>query len=179
MRVQRFIDHTPMPWANGVGTSYEIASDRDADGQWSWRLALAPVIEDGPFSRMPCIDRKLLLVEGTGLELVIDGKTTICRPGIVVGFRGEAVTTAAIPNGPVIDLGLMVHRKKALGNMWFDANADEILDVDAVVAVGGEASIEVDGKSLVLQHKDACLDLMGRHVVLRQGVVAAVALTKL
>ena len=54
-----------MPWANGGGTSYEIASDRDTQGEWSWRIALAPVREDGDFFRMPCVDRKLLLVEGT------------------------------------------------------------------------------------------------------------------
>ena len=63
-----------MPWANGGGTSYEIASDRDAQGEWTWLIALAPVLEDGDFSRMPCVDMKLLLVEGEGLQLTIDGK---------------------------------------------------------------------------------------------------------
>ena len=46
-----------MPWANGGGTSYEIASDRNELGEWTWRLAMAPVNEDGPFSRIECVNR--------------------------------------------------------------------------------------------------------------------------
>jgi environmental stress-induced protein Ves len=147
MVLQRFSEHTPMPWANGGGTSYEIASDRDAQGEWTWRIALAPVLEDGDFSRMPCVDRKLLLVEGEGLQLTIDGKVSPCRPGVVVAFRGEAHTSATLARGPVVDLGLMFHRKKAKGNLWFEAQPGAVLDADVVVGIGGDAQIEVDGET--------------------------------
>ena len=64
MKIQRNSEHVAMPWANGRGTSYEIASDRGSDDQWSWRLAMAPVLEDGPFSRIDCVNRSLVVVEG-------------------------------------------------------------------------------------------------------------------
>jgi hypothetical protein len=177
MVLQRFSEHTAMPWANGGGTSYEIASDRDAQGEWSWRIALAPVVEDGDFSRLPCIDRKLLLVEGDGLQLTIDGKLFTCRPGAVIGFRGEAHTTVALTRGPVVDLGVMVHRKKAAANLWFEAQPGARSDADVVVAVGGQATLEVEGETMVLQHKDALIRLEGKTVVLSEGVIAAVAIT--
>jgi environmental stress-induced protein Ves len=179
MVLQRFSEHTPMPWANGGGTSYEIASDRDTQGEWTWRIALAPVLEDGDFSRMPCVDRKLLLVEGEGLQLTIDGKVSPCRPGVVVAFRGEAHTSATLARGPVVDLGLMFHRKKAKGNLWFEAQPGAVLDADVVVGIGGDAQIEVDGELVVIEHKDAAVQLAGKVVVLRRGVIAAIAVAVL
>ena len=179
MRVQRFGEHRVMPWANGRGISYEIASDRDEAGEWSWRVAIAPVTEGGPFSRMPCIDRKLLLIEGSALQLTIDGKMTTCEQGVVAAFRGEALTEAVLTSGPVIDLGLMVHRKKAIGALRFAATVGEALEADVVVAVGGEAQIDIGGEVVVLQHKDACLDLLGTSVRLLRGAVATVKYAKL
>lgn len=179
MRVQRFGEHRAMPWANGRGTSYEIASDRDDAGEWSWRVAIAPVTEDGPFSRMPCVDRKLLLIEGSEMRLTIDGKKVCCEPGVVIAFRGEAQTEATLPRGPVVDLGLMVHRKKALGNLWFVGIVGEMVNANAVVAIGGAASMDVDGQTVVLEPKDACLDLCGANVRLLHGEIAAIRHTKL
>ena len=69
-----------MPWANGRGTSYEIASDRNNAGEWTWRLAMAPVIEDGPFSRIECINRFLAVIEGNGMLLSVDRKKLQCQP---------------------------------------------------------------------------------------------------
>lgn len=179
MVLQIFNEHTPMPWANGGGTSYEIASDKDAQGEWSWRIALAPVLEDGDFSRMPGVDRKLLLVEGEGLQLTIDGKVSVCRPGSVLTFRGEAHTSAMLTKGPVVDLGLMCHRERATGNLWFEAQPGAVLDADVVVGVGGEAHIEVDGELVVIAHKNAAVKLAGNVVILRRGVVAAIAVAVL
>jgi environmental stress-induced protein Ves len=128
---------------------------------------------------MPCVDRKLLLVEGEGLQLTIDGKVSPCRPGVVVAFRGEAHTSANLARGPVVDLGLMFHRKKAKGNLWFEAQPGAVLDADVVVGIGGDAQIEIDGELVVIEHKDAAVQLAGKVVVLRRGVVAAIAVAVL
>jgi hypothetical protein len=122
---------------------------------------------------------QLLLVEGEGLQLTIDGKVSPCRPGVVVAFRGEAHTSATLARGPVVDLGLMFHRKKAKGNLWFEAQPGAVLDADVVVGIGGDAQIEVDGELVVIEHKDAAVQLAGKVVVLRRGVVAAIAVAVL
>ena len=104
-----------MPWANGRGTSYEIASDRNDSGEWTWRLAMAPVNEDGPFSRIECVNRSLAVVEGAGMRLSVDRKKLQCLPMQVVQFRGDAITEATLTEGPIMDINLMLRRKKADG----------------------------------------------------------------
>ena len=86
MRVQRFSEHRAMPWANGLGTSYEVASDRNAVGEWTWRIAIAPVVEDGPFSVMPGVYRELVVIEDNGMVLEADGVSVECLPGQVIRF---------------------------------------------------------------------------------------------
>jgi environmental stress-induced protein Ves len=44
-------------WKNGLGWTREIARE-PADGDaWTWRLSIAEVEKDGPFSAFPCCDR--------------------------------------------------------------------------------------------------------------------------
>ena len=100
-----------MPWANGRGTSYEIASDRNEAEEWTWRLAMAPVNEDGPFSRIECVNRFLAVVEGAGMLLSVDRKKLQCQPMQVVRFRGDAITEAMLTDGPILDVNLMIRRK--------------------------------------------------------------------
>ena len=58
-----------MPSLNGRGTTTELAREDAPDGTMLWRLSAADVIEDGPFSTLPGIDRILLLTEGEGFDL--------------------------------------------------------------------------------------------------------------
>ncbi|MBK5332899.1 MAG: HutD family protein, partial [Ilumatobacteraceae bacterium] len=44
-----------MPWANGLGSTSVVARRPDDDG-WVWRISLADVVSDGPFSRLPDVD---------------------------------------------------------------------------------------------------------------------------
>ena len=111
-----------MPWANGRGTSYEIASDRNA-GEWTWRLAMAPVNEDGAFSRFECVNRFLAVVEGAGMLLSVDRKKLQCQPMQVVRFRGDAITDATLTDGPITDINLMIRRKESDGEMAIVAEA--------------------------------------------------------
>jgi hypothetical protein len=48
-----------------------------------------------------------------------------------------------------------------------------------VVGIGGDAQIEIDGELVVIEHKDAAVQLAGKVVVLRRGVVAAIAVAVL
>ncbi len=64
-------DFHPMPWKNGAGRTTEIAvyppgASLDA---FLWRVSIADVERDGPFSRFPGIDRTIVLLEGGGMRL--------------------------------------------------------------------------------------------------------------
>ncbi|MEY3358218.1 MAG: hypothetical protein RIR87_1277 [Actinomycetota bacterium] len=71
-----------MPWANGRGTSYEVS--RGGGEVWDWRVAIAPVVEPGPFSTLAGVDRHLVVLDEAPLALTIDGTTWLARRGEVV-----------------------------------------------------------------------------------------------
>ena len=67
--------YVEMPWRNGAGVTREIAID-DAPGAaapFRWRLSMADLAGDGPFSELPDVDRVLLLLAGDQVALAIDG----------------------------------------------------------------------------------------------------------
>ena len=115
VRVQRFGEYRPMPWTNGRGTSYEVV--RGGGDDWSWRVAIAPVMEDGPFSSLPGVDRWLAVIDDAPIVLAIDGAECVAHRGEVVAFAGESQVTAHLPGGPTRDCGLMVRRGAATGCM--------------------------------------------------------------
>ena len=115
MRLQSFTEHIPMPWANGRGTSYEVA--RAGGDTWDWRVAIAPVVADGPFSELPGVDRWLVVMDAAPLELTIDGVTRTVGQRDIVSFAGESAVYAHLPSGATRDCGLMVRRGRASGSM--------------------------------------------------------------
>jgi uncharacterized protein len=142
-----------MPWANGGGTTAEVATGPqhtgpEHSGAWHWRLSIADVEADGPFSSLPGIDRHILVAHGDGMALTVDGTTHIVRPGEPsLPFAGEAVTTCRLLGGPINDLNLMVRRDLATGALrqvhlaagdTCTPGADDV----AVVLLNGAAEVE-------------------------------------
>jgi len=168
-----------MPWANGRGTSYEIASDRDDAGNWSWRLAMAPVNEDGPFSRIECVNRFLAVVQGNGMLLTVDRKKLQCLPMQVVRFRGDAITEAALTDGPIMDINLMIRRKEADGDMTLVSESGSLNVASIIVAIGGSAQVECGDSTIELEPHDSILEGDGETVSLVSGTVCVVSVKRL
>ncbi|MGR7000643.1 HutD/Ves family protein [Yinghuangia aomiensis] len=61
------------PWRNGGGETREVAAEPSADGGFAWRVSIATIAQDGPFSAFPGVDRTITLLEGAGVHLVGDG----------------------------------------------------------------------------------------------------------
>jgi environmental stress-induced protein Ves len=168
-----------MPWANGRGTSYEIASDRNDAEEWTWRLAMAPVNEDGAFSRIECVNRFLAVVEGAGMLLSVDRKKLQCRPMQVVRFRGDAITDATLTDGPVTDINLMIRRKEADGEMAIVAEAGLLQGASIVVAIGGSAQLQCGDSMIELEPHDSILDCDAETVSLVSGTACVVSVKRL
>lgn len=97
-------DRTATPWRNGGGLTREVAAAPDG----SWRVSLAEVAADGPFSAFPGLDRVLTVVEGAGLELAVDDRPAATIPPLhPYRFPGELPTTGRLLDGPVTALNLM------------------------------------------------------------------------
>lgn len=168
-----------MPWANGRGTSYEIASDRNEAGEWTWRLAMAPVNEDGPFSRIECVNRSLAVVEGAGMLLSVDRKKLQCLPMQVVRFRGDAITEATLTDGPIMDINLMVRRKEVEGGMAIVSDAGFLSGANIVVAVGGGAQVKSADSIIDLDQHDSILECDAATLSLISGTVCVVSVKRL
>jgi environmental stress-induced protein Ves len=95
--VVRSDEVAPTPWANGGGTTRELL--RADDG--SWRISLADVDRDGPFSSFAGRHRLLTVVDGPVLRLVVDGEETLVEPRRPFAFDGGAEVSASVPEGPV------------------------------------------------------------------------------
>lgn len=175
MKVQRFSEHHAMPWANGLGTSYEVASDRNAGGEWTWRIAIAPVVEDGQFSVMPGVDRELVVIEGNGMVLEVDGVSVECLPGQVIRFSGDSVTLARLVDGPVVDLGLMTVRGSVSGSMNV-IDYGVVFESDVVVSIGQAEFEDENGQHYVLEANDALLDARGHRLMLQSGAAISIKL---
>lgn len=160
--------HRAMPWANGRGTSHEIA--RGGDDPWSWRVAIAPVVEEGPFSSLPGVDRWLVVLDDARLLLDVDGKERVARRGEVVAFAGESSVGARLPDGPTRDCGLMVRRGTATGGMQVVDGRGSVSG-SVFIAVGG-AVVRVDGRHVQLECGDA---LMGDQPTVVEVVTGRVA----
>ena len=128
MRVQLLgpDDFRSMPWRNGKGTTVEMAREDDADGATLWRVSVADVIEAGPFSRFPGVDRILTLIAGPGFTLDFSdrGRVTPVQLFRPVCFSGDWNTCADDVCGPSRDLNVMTSRGKASAVVHIHRNAN-------------------------------------------------------
>lgn len=98
------------PWRNGGGITRELAA-WPAQGEWLWRMSVAEVNANGPFSVFEGIDRWFAVLEGAGVELtMMDSNTAHTTRTAPFQFDGGAPTTCRLIDGPTQDFNLMVRR---------------------------------------------------------------------
>ena len=102
-------DYLAMPWANGRGTTLELARADGPDGM-EWRLSIASVVEDGAFSRFPGVDRVLTVLDGPGFRLHGSGLLLEALPLAPVAFPGDVAIAAVGVTAPCTDFNVMVAR---------------------------------------------------------------------
>ena len=105
-------DYREGRWRNGMGVSWDIASDPAAGADFGWRLATARIDGDVPFSSYPMVDRVFTLIEGDGLDLAVAGLGTIAVETCFVPqrFPGDAHTFCTLRGGPCRALNLFLAR---------------------------------------------------------------------
>jgi len=152
-RILRSSDYQRMPWKNGGGTTTEIWKAVGPDGAILWRLSIADVAADGPFSEFPGIDRWIMMVEGKGMELRISdlGTKRMEKPFEPLAFSGDAKTDCKLVDGPIRDLNLMVARNHARGDLQvvtLSAGETRTFDRDVAALHVLDGSIELAGDLL-------------------------------
>lgn len=103
-------NYTRQPWKNGRGTTTELWR-LERDGQLLVRLSRAAVVEDGPFSLFPGIERNLTVLSGPGFRLTGSGLDLRCDPLVPVAFPGDVALIATDTRGrPSDDFNVMTAR---------------------------------------------------------------------
>jgi uncharacterized protein len=104
-------DYQTQPWKNGRGTTTELLHLTDPAGKTLLRLSRASVIEDGPFSLFPGIERNLTVLTGPGFRLTGPGLNLRCDPLVPVAFPGDVEIRATETNNlPSDDFNVMTAR---------------------------------------------------------------------
>ena len=96
-------DYLRMPWANGRGTTVEMMRVNRFDGGLLWRLSMASVVDDGPFSLFPGVDRNLTVISGPGFWLTGDAVSLDARLLVPVAFPGDIPLRAQGTGGVASD----------------------------------------------------------------------------
>jgi environmental stress-induced protein Ves len=122
-------------WKNGAGVTREIAVSPCDDGEagFDWRISVAEVDRDVPFSAFPGIDRCIVLLSGAGMGLAsVDGAIALRldRPFAPLRFSGDIAFDAALIDGACRDFNVMTRR-----GAW----RSEVDCIDHAARVAGDA----------------------------------------
>lgn len=106
-----------MQWKNGGGETTEIFVCPSEFG-FDWRVSIAAVNRNGPFSVFAGYDRHILVLSDEGMELEITGaiKVTVA-PLVPYRFSGDSTVYGRLSGGPVRDFNLIVRRDYGEGSL--------------------------------------------------------------
>ena len=98
-------------WKNGGGITHQLARSDDSLGM-RWRVSIAEVASDGPFSRFEQTDRIIMLLQGEGFCLhgAAEQAVVLDKDLVPFAFAGETTIECTLINGPVRDFNLMTRR---------------------------------------------------------------------
>jgi|SRR5215469_2129621 len=100
-------EYRRQPWKNGAGITDEIAAD--AESPPAWRISLATIERDGPFSDFRGYDRTIVALD-EGVRLTVDGVDAELRRHEPFEFAGESEVDAHIAVSSARDLNVMTKR---------------------------------------------------------------------
>jgi environmental stress-induced protein Ves len=108
-------------WKNGGGTTTELAigPENATLSDFLWRVSIAEVVADGPFSLFSGCDRTIMLIEGSGVTLDAGeyGSIALVEPLQAKSFSGDWPVIGRLISGPVRDFNLIVRRDAMRGSL--------------------------------------------------------------
>lgn len=142
----------PQPWKNGAGVTREIAVGPSGAGSaaFDWRISLAEVERDAPFSAFPGIARCIVLLRGAGMRLRSDGGELdhrLDQPLAPFHFSGDTPLSATLVDGPSSDFNVMTRRSAWTAAVTTQRSAFEPARADITLLLCSEGEWLVEGSS--------------------------------
>jgi environmental stress-induced protein Ves len=143
-------------------------------GNFDWRISMAQVASDGPFSDFPGIDRTLSVVKGGGLVLTVGDSAPVTASSAAdpISFPGDVPTSARLVAGAITDLNVMTRRGRfghrllrVAEPMSCDFTDGE--DIAVVLSFNGTTKVASERDAETLHHGDAAVVSRGTAAGLR------------
>jgi len=172
--VVRFAELTAVPWRNGGGVTRQVVSAGGSGSQdFDWRISIADVNEPGPFSSFPGVDRIITVVEGEGMDLVIDGVEHVLGLHEPLSIDGASQTSCSRLAGPLRDLNVMTRNDRLSATVAIrDLSETRPIAIASsqvlVLLTGSAVVVGADGSRAELRLLDAVCP-SGEHVRLVEG----------
>jgi environmental stress-induced protein Ves len=170
MKIIRSRDCRAMPWKNGGGSTTEIAAHPTGASldHFDWRISMATVASDGPFSSFAGIDRTLAVTSGHGVVLTVGaGEPIIMAPGAAPArFAGDVPTSARLISGAITDLNVMTRRGRFSHRL---IHVKHTTSYDCSGAADVALVLSLDGRTAVSSGDDEALLAHGDSVIIDQA----------
>ena len=183
------VDLISMPWRNGGGITTEIAKGgKSSDGGgWGWRISIAVVATDGPFSIFGGIDRTLSVIEGNGMDLYHpDGQQIALNLFEVVEFDGGIRLEGKLRDGPIKDFNVMVDRNSFSANLQIHngkTQVEPIVENNSLVLIhllsGKESQIECSQNIVSLRSHETMIYRNNKILKICLSEDAVIAITRI
>jgi environmental stress-induced protein Ves len=169
-RVIRNEDLVRVPWKNGGGTTAEVAAFPEGSGfeTFGWRISMADVI-----------DRTLIVVEGEGIELDVEGiayRLDTASPRL--SFSGDDLTAGRLLSGPIRDLNVMTRRGQFRHGTRFVESGVALLaeetQVAFLIALDSPFDVTLDSTIYSLQVLDTLMLNPTQDLILISGTGRAI-----
>ena len=153
LRIIRSVDYPTRPWKNGGGTTRDIAVSPPGASldDFDWRLSLAQVDRDGPFSPFDNVDRTLVLLSGAMTLHRQDRQIDLVRHEPIT-FEGERAIEATLAGASTLDFNVMTRRGRArhvVRRESFSKQASIVAPAGKTIALFALAGgLSVDGEQL-------------------------------
>jgi environmental stress-induced protein Ves len=151
MRILKAEEYRRMPWRNGRGETAEVAIGPAGAtlSDFDWRVSMAQIGADGPFSIFRKADRTLTVLRGDGLHLSIAGGAPVeltCESE-PLAFPGDVAAGATLLGGTVTDLNVMTHRerlKHSVRRLRIAGRVEVALEAPLALLVCAQAAVHVE-----------------------------------
>lgn len=124
------------PWRNGGGVTRELLAWPSAQ-DWHWRLSVAEIARNGPFSRFDGVQRWFAVLGGAGVQLHLPDQThTLTVASAPLCFDGAVPVDCRLLDGTTQDFNLMLRCDRARAHMQRLSGVTRfLLDVPKTIAI--------------------------------------------
>ncbi|MCA3555601.1 HutD family protein [Aestuariivirga sp.] len=141
-------------WRNGMGVSWDIASEPASAEGFGWRFATALIERDAPFSLYPGVDRVFTLFEGDGLDLDFTSEAgaplSLAVPRLFAPypFASDVPAFCRLRQGPCRALNLFTRRERWSAAADVVSGGADIAHPGPILLFALKGAAAVDGHAL-------------------------------